>query len=409
MTNTNSNSDPRHPDCRPPRRFWALAVGAVAALILGLLGACSGPATSGTSTPTPGTPATSATQSPNSAVQAVIQLANQEQQQAFSKDNPTLMRSTATAAYYGQLVALDSTLRSSGITAIQLRSATFGQIAVQSTTAQATTTETWQATFTGGSTATNTSLNNYSLVLVGGSWKISSDTQPRTNVPPPSTSPGGTPAPSPTSSTAPAAVGTTSRNWSGYVVSAGTFTAVRGTWTMPTVSAAGTGTDATWVGIGGATTTDLVQAGTQAMVDNGVVQYSAWVETLPQAAKTVPLTVSAGDAITVSITQQSSGAWSISIQNATSGGGYTGTGAYTSSLSSAEWIEEAPTAGGKVVLLDQFGTIQFTNLSTVDNQQTVTPSAAGAAAVTMVNSSGVTLATPSALGTGGASFSVTRG
>jgi hypothetical protein len=160
--------------------------------------------------------------------------------------------------------------------------------------------------------------------------------------------------------------------------------------------------DATWAGIGGATTTDLIQAGTQAVVDNGVVQYSAWTETLPQASQTVPLTVNAGDTITVSITEQSS------IVDATSGGTYSGNVTYASSGSSAEWIEEAPSSGRGVVLLDRFGTVQFTNASAVDNQQTVTAAAAGATPVTMINGSGVQLATPSALGTGGASFSVTR-
>jgi hypothetical protein len=70
-----------------------------------------------------------------------------------------------------------------------------------------------------------------------------------------------------------------------------------------------------------------------------------------------------GDAVTVSITQQSPGVWNITIQNATNGGSYTGTVNYSSSLSSAEWTEEAPTSGNRVVLLDQFGTVQFTNLS----------------------------------------------
>ncbi len=397
---------------RPPRRYRGLAAGIVVALIVVIGGGAAlatraGLVSTGAKTAT--TPASGTQSGSAAAVRAVIQLANQKQQQAFSQDKPTLMRGTATAAYYAQLVALDTRLRNSGVTAIQLRSATFGQVAVQSTTAQATTTETWQATFKGGSTTTNTTVNNYNLVLVGGAWKISSDTQPRTNIPPSSTSPGSTPTASPTPGSAPTTVGTTSRNWSGYVATGGTFTGVRGTWTVPTVSTTGTGTDATWVGIGGTTTTDLIQAGTQATVDNGVVQYSAWTETLPQASQTVPLTVNAGDALTVSITQPSSGAWNITIQNATSGGSYSGTITYASSESSAEWIEEAPSSGGGVVLLDRFGTVQFTNLSAVKNQQTVTPAAAGAMSVTMINSSGVQLAIPSALGAGGASFSVTRG
>jgi hypothetical protein len=49
----------------------------------------------------------------------------------------------------------------------------------------------------------------------------------------------------------------------------------------------------------------------------------------------------------------------------------------------------------RVVLLDRFGTVRFTNASAVKDGQAVTPSAAGALAVTMVNNkTGVTLATP---------------
>jgi hypothetical protein len=44
------------------------------------------------------------------------------------------------------------------------------------------------------------------------------------------------------------------------------------------------------------------------------------------------------------------------IQNTSSGGVYNGTVTYASSASSAEWIEEAPSAGrGGVVVLDNFG------------------------------------------------------
>jgi hypothetical protein len=98
------------------------------------------------------------------------------------------------------------------------------------------------------------------------------------------------------------------------------------------------------------------------------------------------------------------------MDNLTSGASYSVIVAYTSSASSAEWIEEAPSIGRGVTLLDRFGAVQFTNASAVKGGQAVTPAIAGATAVTMVNSkTGVTLATPSALGTDGASFVVTRG
>ena len=397
MINTNTPTD-NWQRRRPAGRHWMLVAVVIAALILVLAGGSVVAARSGLLGAVSAAP--SAAPSGAAAVRSVITLANQQQKQAFAQDQPTLMRGTATAAYYAELVATDTALRNSGVTSIQLQSATFGQVVVQGNTAQATTTETWQATFADGSVTSNTSANNYTLVLVSGGWRINSDTQPRTNTPPPSTTPGTPPA---------TTVGATSRNWSGYVAVGGTFTGVQGSWTVPDVSASNPGVDATWVGIGGATTTDLIQAGTQAIVNNGVVQYSAWIETLPQPSQTVPMTVQAGDTITVSITQQASGVWTLNMRDATSGGSYTGVVNYTSSLSSAEWIEEAPTAGRGVVLLDRFGTIQFTNAVAVENQQQVTAAAAGATSVTMVNASGVQLAAPSPLDAAGAAFSVTRG
>src|SRR5206468_4717057 len=99
------------------------------------------------------------------------------------------------------------------------------------------------------------------------------------------------------------------------------------------------------VGIGGATSTDLIQAGTQATVQGGQVEYSAWWETLPQAAQTVPLDIAAGDSVSISITRQTDGAWQILIRDSTSGQSFQKKLTYDSSLSSAEWIEESPTVG----------------------------------------------------------------
>jgi hypothetical protein len=381
------------------------AVAAVA-LLVAVLGAGAIAAGNGAPASVVSTAAPSPTNSPSpspsaqgvAALQTIIEKASAEQQQAFALKDPTLMRDTATAAYYNVLVQLDAALRSSGVTSIQLLSLTLDQGTIQGTTAQVRTTETWQATYADGSTTVDTTVNDYALVVRGGSWLIASDTQPRGNTPP-GTSPSGPPT----------TVGATSRNWSGYVASGGTFTSVTGTWTVPTVTPTGTGADATWVGIGGATSSDLVQAGTEAVVDHGVVTYAAWTETLPQASQPAPLTIAPGDTVTVTISQLSAGVWSMTITDVTNGGTFTRTANYASSASSAEWIQEAPSTGKGVVLLDRFGSVRFSNASTVENGQTSTPAAAGAKAVTMVNSAGKQLATPSAIGTDGATFTVTRG
>src|SRR5205814_1904305 len=114
----------------------------------------------------------------------------------------------------------------------------------------------------------------------------------------------------------PASSSSSSSNWSGYAASGGTFTSVTGTWTVPQVSSASAGADATWVGIGGMSSRDLIQAGTQATVTtNGGVRYEAWIEMLPQTSRTVALSVSAGDSVTVPNTAKSGNGWAIALKN----------------------------------------------------------------------------------------------
>jgi hypothetical protein len=202
-----------------------------------------------------------------------------------------------------------------------------------------------------------------------------------------------------------------SANWSGYVAGGGTFTAVSGTWSVPPAAAdGGLGAAATWVGIGGVTSRDLIQAGTQQVeASAGHLSYQAWIETLPQASEQVPLAVSPGDSVTVSIAQQSGSTWLITMTDTTTGQSYQRTVQYDSSLSSAEWIEEAPSAGrGGPVPLDDFGTVQFTGGAAVKDGQSVTIAQAGARAITLVGAARQALAQPSALGADGASFSVAR-
>ena len=386
----------------------------------------SAPAVTATSAPVTTTaPATTApapvTASPAStavdAIKAVIQRANQEQQQAFAAQNPTLMRDTATTTYYNQLAQGFVDLQRASVTAIHLVNLTWGPITLQgATAAQATTAENWRTTFADGSTVQETDTNVYTMVLQNGAWKVQDDQHPDTRQmqpPPGAATAGPSPgtAPTPVGTIAPAGAGQShSRNWAGYAATGGTFTAVSGTWTVPNVSAGRTpAADATWVGIGGVTSTDLIQAGTDATVQGGQVSYTAWVETLPRASQTVPLSISAGDKVSVSITQQPDGRWQILIRDATTGQSYQNNVAYASSRSSAEWVEESPSAGRRVLLpLDNFGTVTFTGATTVENGRQRSIKQAKGQAITMLNTSAQALARPSALGTDGASFSVTR-
>jgi hypothetical protein len=200
-----------------------------------------------------------------------------------------------------------------------------------------------------------------------------------------------------------------SLNWAGYTATSGSYTGISGTWTIPAVTGnIALSADATWIGIGGVSSNDLIQAGTQAIVQNGTVQYQAWYEVLPQVSQTVSMPVKSGDSITASITQQSTGVWLVVLQDNTSGQTYQQTVQYTSSLSSAEWIEEMPMSGNSLLPLDNFKSINFSGSSAIKGGVRETLSQTGATAINMLNNLNQTLAAPSAIGSDGQSFTVTE-
>jgi ketosteroid isomerase-like protein len=348
----------------------------------------------------------------NSAIQGVIQRANAEQAQAIAARDPSAMADTSTSAHYRELQQINQDLLSNGVTSIALAKLEWGPVTVNGTTATATTYETWSTTYTDGSTEQSRDQNEYTLVQQqDGSWRIQSNDHPDSagDQPAVSTAPSAPTSPSaPGGSRQPRSLNT-SNNWSGYAATGGAYTAVSGTWTVPEFSSqSNSGMDASWVGIGGVSSRDLIQAGTQEMTSgNGQTQYQAWIELLPRASTPVPLAVHAGDSISVSINEQSTNNWQISFKNNTTGQTLQRNVQYASSHSSAEWIEEAPSsARGGVLPLDSFGSIAFSNGSAVKDGQTVSIGGAGAQAITMIGANRQPLATTSALGGDGSSFTV---
>lgn len=354
------------------------------------------------------TPAAVTADATADAVKQVIARANAAQQKAFATGDASLMRDTATAAYYDELAQINSDLARGGVTGFTLVGIEWGDVTVSGTTATATAYETWRTSYSDGSRDQRTDRNDYTLLLEGGAWKIQADVQPSAQ----SVTPGAGILPGrtqpDTTTTTPARISDTSSNWSGYVTSGGTYTSVTGTWIVPQVGATTTGADATWVGIGGVSGTDLIQAGTQATVVGGSVSYEAWIEMLPDSSRTVSLAVAPGDSVTVTITEQSSGEWLIAMTNNTTNSSYQRTVRYASSRSSAEWIQEAPSAGRGIIPLDDFGSVRFTGGSAVRDGKALSLGALGATAVAMINRAGQVIAQPSTLGTDGSSFTVTR-
>jgi hypothetical protein len=343
-----------------------------------------------------------------SAIEQVIQQANSEQAQALSANDPSEMSDTATSTHYQQLAQINQGLENQGVTGIQLTNLSWGPISVNGASATAETSETWTTTFNDGTTLQSTDTNDYSLVQQNGAWLIEDDQQP------PNTAAAPGPAsqsPSPASGT-PGSAQDTSRNWSGYDATNGMYTGVTATWTVPQPTATGApGVGATWVGIGGVESHDLIQAGTQDVASGtGQSEYQAWIELLPQASRQVKLAVRPGDSVTVSIQEQGQGTgdWQISFTDNTSGQSYQTTEHYASSESSVEWVEEAPVGQNGLLPLDNFSSVVFSQASATMNGQSQNLSQVGAQPITMLNGSGQPLAVPSAISGDGGSFSIDR-
>jgi hypothetical protein len=223
----------------------------------------------------------------------------------------------------------------------------------------------------------------------------------------PATSPS-TPASSPSTNTV---TGYTSTNWSGYIAANAVFTTISGSWTAtsPTANGSGTSADGTWIGIGGVTSNDLIQVGTENTFSlGGNETTSAFYELLPNVSQSVPgITVNPGDSMSASITETSSGEWDITINDITDNQTATLNESYTSSLSSAEWIEEDPSySSHRQIPFDNFGSASFTNAVTTANGVLLNLSASTAQPVTMVNTENQIIASPSVIGATGASFTV---
>lgn len=201
-----------------------------------------------------------------------------------------------------------------------------------------------------------------------------------------------------------------SRNWAGYSISGTNNTSVSATWSIPSVTGTGhTSADAEWVGIGGISSSDLIQAGTQNIVSpSGQVSTQAFYETLPNASQTIPVTINTNDSVTVSITQQSNGQWQINFKDNTTNGTYSTNISYASSLSSAEWILEAPSNGRSILPLDNFNAVSFSSCSVTENNTTQDLSQSNALPIQMDNNLGQQLATASGIGGDGASFTIAR-
>jgi hypothetical protein len=216
-----------------------------------------------------------------------------------------------------------------------------------------------------------------------------------------------------------------SLNWSGYVVTPGSgrVTGVAGSFVVPSAGLLPPGFGATWAGIGGYRSQDLIQAGVaeDSLPSLPLIgpQYYAWYELLPGAE--TPLTgctpvgtadraadaacaVAPGQQVRVDIVEVATNRWVIAMADQ---GHWTWihTFAYDSSGSSAEWILEAPTVLVLQTLVAPVGTVAFGPVSTFEVDGGSPRSLESGAPTTIRIDPGLFVeATPSAIAHDGQSF-----
>lgn len=148
--------------------------------------------------------------------------------------------------------------------------------------------------------------------------------------------------------------GWSASNWSGYAKS-GSYSKATATWVVPSVSATKTASySSAWVGIDGFTNSNLIQTGTESDYYNGAAHYNAWWEILPAPETAITaFAVHPGDVMSASIVNNGNGTWTITISD-NKGGSFSTTQKYSGAGTSVEWIEEAPTVGGRVATLAHY-------------------------------------------------------
>jgi hypothetical protein len=179
-----------------------------------------------------------------------------------------------------------------------------------------------------------------------------------------------------------------SPNWSGYVATSPTttpiaFSSVTGTWVVPTATCASrdAGSFSTvWVGLGGYTTKNQEEVGTDTNCDSqSRPSYYAWFELVPYIAYKVPAAdkVLAGDTMTGLVKILSTSLVELQIQDQTSGWTFSRNITFSSQdTSTAEWISEAPATCLRFACheanLANFGSVDMTGISATGDGKTGT-------------------------------------
>jgi hypothetical protein len=207
--------------------------------------------------------------------------------------------------------------------------------------------------------------------------------------------------------------GIDSSNWSGYAVIGSKFTFAKGSGHVPEVNCDKTPNSFSyfWVGIDGYSDNTVEQTGTASDCNGTTPVYFAWYEFFPAGIQIIDLPISAGDVIGASVIY-SGGQFTLGIHDHNTGQEFSVTlNAPGAQRSSAEWITESPT--GVLADFDK-SNYGFDNTGDEGTNRANDKSTSGPISdfgsnvvdITMVNSSGVVEAVPTALTKDGTSFTV---
>lgn len=215
-----------------------------------------------------------------------------------------------------------------------------------------------------------------------------------------------------------------SLNWAGYavVVGSGSVDAAYGSWIVPALTCTKQTTYAAfWVGIDGYNDSTVEQTGILGECVRGSAVYYAWYEFYPAGPVYAPSSyvVLPGDKVLGSVVYNpSANCYTTTLKDVSEGWTYTSPCTTVSGAlrSDAEWIVERPAVGGSLTNLANFGTAYFgqdytglngTNIVTIKGVNYTIAGSPNYVSITMVNSKGAVLASPSALTADGTSFYVT--
>jgi hypothetical protein len=206
-----------------------------------------------------------------------------------------------------------------------------------------------------------------------------------------------------------------STNWAGYVTTSSTgspkYTSVTGSWTVPKVSGTPTSLGSQWIGLGGVTSSDLLQMGTIEQLQGHREVATLFWEKLPASAQNL-VTVPVGSKVAASISTKGGSNWSLDFRVVEPSGrilkkhiSVSLNSDYVAGIgTSAEWISEDPSdQNGRLYPLASTGVVKFTQ--TEANGKPISSSANQVHPVALVTSSGQVRIAPSALSSGGTSFS----